>query len=94
MKPVNRLMPTKERKKRELSVHHVQPRSRGGGNNADNLVLWDEVFHDAYHRMFKNLTLPEAMEMLIIVSKGGESWDAARLEDLRSYLRTNRGWQG
>ena len=93
MKPTNRQMPSKERKKKELSVHHVQPRSRGGTNAPENLVLWDEVYHDAYHRMFKNLTLAEAMEMLIITSKGGV-WDAKSLEDLRLSLRTNRGWQG
>jgi hypothetical protein len=81
----------KEKRQKQLTVHHVTPRSRNGSNDPDNLVLWDSVYHDAFHRLFGNLLLHEAIEMLIITSQPGETWDAKKLEALRSCLRTNRG---
>jgi len=73
-------------KYRKQSTHHIKSRSRGGSNNPDNLVIWDDTYHDAYHRLFKNLTLDEAIEMLRIVSIGGTEWDKNRLEALRQTL--------
>jgi hypothetical protein len=80
------------RRYRSMSNHHIVPRSRQGINAPSNIVGWDESFHDAYHRLFKNLTLEEAITMLRIVSIGEESWDRNRLEALRQVLM-NRGLQ-
>ena len=35
-----------------LTVHHMQARSRGGGNSPDNCVVWHRSFHRAYHKQF------------------------------------------
>jgi len=72
---------------RRKSVHHIVPRSRGGSNHPANLVLWDSLFHDAYHRMFENLTLEEAIEMLKIVSYSGTHWNQSALSQLRKHLK-------
>jgi len=50
------------RRKRTRNTHHIYPRSRGGGNQPENLVEIDRRLHDAYHAVFANRTPREAFE--------------------------------
>lgn len=43
----------------ETDVHHRKPRSRGGGNNPENLVRVPIKKHRAWHRLFTNLSPQE-----------------------------------
>lgn len=72
---------------RKLSKHHIKPRSRNGDNSERNLVYWDETYHRAYHVLFSNLTLQEAIQMLIITSTATTQWDRRKLEELRIALK-------
>lgn len=44
--------------------HHLRPSSRGGSDKAHNLILLDAYRHDAWHLLFKNLTLDEIILLL------------------------------
>lgn len=45
--------------------HHIKNRCRGGTRTAENLLLFDEERHAAFHFLFKNLTFKEAAELLL-----------------------------
>lgn len=44
--------------------HHVIPKSRGGHNGSDNILVIPKVDHDKYHSLFGNMTIEEAMAYL------------------------------
>lgn len=44
--------------------HHIRPRSRHGRNSVQNLLLIEIEKHRAYHFLFGNRTLEEAIELL------------------------------
>lgn len=52
--------------------HHLRPSSRGGASVDSNLILLDAYRHDAWHLLFKNLTLDEIIELLIRVKRAKE----------------------
>jgi hypothetical protein len=79
-------MKKKKKPVRHNNIHHVLPRSRMGDNSPENLVEWDINFHAAYHHMFENMTLDEAITMLRIVSVGNTRWTKAKLRELRNVL--------
>lgn len=45
-------------------IHHVTPKSRGGEDIGSNRLSLDAYKHDAWHLIFKNLTLREVIELL------------------------------
>ena len=49
---------------RSRSRHHLTPRSRGGSSLDSNLLNMDLHRHQAWHLLFKNLTLHEIIELL------------------------------
>ena len=38
---------------------HLVPRSRGGSNHPNNVPLWNEKYHEDWHRVFSNMTPAE-----------------------------------
>lgn len=50
---------------RTKNKHHLTPKSRGGKNTQENLLLVDIEKHIYWHKIFKNLTLEEVIELLI-----------------------------
>ena len=76
----------------KLTKHHIKPRSRGGGNG-DNIVLIPLRIHEAWHTIFGNLTLQEVYQFIEIVfeSKGRKrrkrSWTAEELYKLQLKLQ-------
>jgi len=54
-----------KKKRRWRNLHHLTPRSRGGGHSRRNLLLIDEERHVEWHRVFGNLTLEEVIELLV-----------------------------
>ena len=54
----------KRRKNQALTTHHIIPRSRGGSDEPDNLILIMESYHDKYHDLFQNMTPQEILIFL------------------------------
>ena len=44
--------------------HFLLPKSRGGGGSLNNLLLIDIEKHEAWHRLFKNATAQEVLDLL------------------------------
>lgn len=53
----------------KTNQHHLKPRSRGGQSIESNLLHLDIRRHEAYHLLFKNLTLDEIIALLIRVKQ-------------------------
>jgi hypothetical protein len=49
--------------------HHLIPKCRGGGYNKRNLLYISVTTHCDWHKVFKNLTLDEVIELLIRVRR-------------------------
>ena len=52
---------TKRRNGKEMTKHHVVPRSRGGGELDKNIIRIPDRYHSAWHVFFGNLTLRESI---------------------------------
>ena len=50
--------------KQHRNKHHLIPKSRGGGGSLNNLLLIDIEKHEAWHRIFKNATAQEVLDLL------------------------------
>lgn len=78
-------------KKRRLQTrHHIRPKSRcelGTDPDVDNIVMLDDDFHQLWHRLFENLTVDEAIEMIRQVMVPGERWTYTDLRKLRNKVR-------
>lgn len=71
---------------KNTSIHHIQPRSRGGSDDENNLVAWDENFHVAWHALFTNLTVDEIHMFIDIINNSTRDWRKRDLHDLRVLL--------
>lgn len=69
-----------------FNSHHIVPRSRGG-TDENNLVQLPIEFHDLFHRLFQNMTLPEIHIFLDTVMQPGETWDKHEIESLVRRLK-------
>lgn len=56
----------KEKKQDPLTDHHIMPRSRGGtrGRKDENIKRVPSSYHEAYHKLFYNMTPREIMVYL------------------------------
>lgn len=45
-------------------MHHLTPRSRGGGNYRQNLLLINIEKHEFWHKMWGNRTVEEVLSLL------------------------------
>ena len=52
-------------KRKYVSRHHIIPRSRGGGNELENIVKIDGRDHQHYHAIFENKRPEEIIEHLV-----------------------------
>jgi len=72
--------------------HHLVPRSRGGSNGKNILVIPQRI-HEAYHVLFGNLTPEEALKFLKIVFLGEgrkkmkKSWKIEELTELQIQIQ-------
>jgi hypothetical protein len=55
---------TKRRKPQDTNTHHRLPRSKGGGNDTNNLVQVNVTKHRAWHTLFQNYS-PEQIADII-----------------------------
>lgn len=46
------------------SRHHRLPRSRGGGDDPDNISVVSKKLHEKYHGLFGNATAEEIVEIM------------------------------
>lgn len=51
------------------NYHHLRNRCKGGTNATHNLLLIDIERHKAWHALFRNLDLSEAIDLLIRLEK-------------------------
>jgi hypothetical protein len=49
--------------------HHLVPKSRGGSASKRNLLYISVTTHCEWHKVFKNLTLDEVIELLMRVRR-------------------------
>ena len=54
------------KKYRKVSHHHIRPRSRGGGDEKENIKLTTQAKHDAFNLLFGSNALPEEAVMILI----------------------------
>jgi len=76
--------------RRRNTKHHILPQSRcedGIDKDHNNIVVLDHSFHKAWHTLFENLTVDEAIAMIRIVMISGKHWTHADLQKLRNRLR-------
>ena len=55
--------------KRWRNKHHLIPKSRGGSGCRRNLLYISVTTHCEWHKVFKNLTLDEVIELLMRVRR-------------------------
>lgn len=60
----NRQKKLKKRYHPGRNKHHLVPRSRGGNNTEQNLLLLDVHKHDLWHRLWGNRTIEEILALL------------------------------
>ena len=65
----------KKKRKRDLrkdtlTLHHINPSSRGGSDKDENIALVPDKRHKAYHIMFSNMTPDEIIHCLV-----GSYWE-------------------
>jgi hypothetical protein len=49
---------------KKLTKHHILPRSRGGVLNPGNILFLKREKHDVWHKLFKDMTIEEAISLL------------------------------
>lgn len=76
---------TQKMKNNRLSKHHILPISRGGRDK--DVVFLPCKVHDAYHRLFSNLTLEEAHTFLDVLMTPGVRWYGNTIMDLQCKIR-------
>lgn len=47
-----------------ITKHHLIPRSKGGTNDPENLLMIEEELHHAWHLLFGNRTISQIIRML------------------------------
>ena len=52
------------KKPQDTNTHHRLPRSRGGGNDVDNLIQVNVTKHRAWHTLFQNYTPEQIAEII------------------------------
>ncbi len=57
-------MKRRRRHYRGRNRHHLVPRSKGGRNHVSNLLLMHIDRHEAWHRLFKLMTVEEVIKLL------------------------------
>jgi len=67
--PVDVQKKVRKNKRWRRNHHHLIPKCRGGGMNRRNLLLISVTTHCEWHRVFKNLTLDEVIDLLIRVRR-------------------------
>jgi hypothetical protein len=78
--------------RRRTTRHHIVPQSRivdGRDKDLNNIVTLDDSFHKAWHKIFENLTVDEAIAMIRIVMISGKHWTHTDLSKLRNRMRRN-----
>jgi len=78
------------RKIRRLNRHHINPSSRGCGDE-DNIMLLDEDWHNAWHYCFENMLIDEVILMIRIMftTKPHCNWSHRDIRMLRHAIREN-----
>ena len=70
-----------KRKKRRLrgrNKHHIVAKSRGGRTTRSNVLLLDIERHEAYHKLFGNRDLGEAVELLLRIRRIKQGQESSR----------------
>lgn len=70
---------------RSMDAHHIIPRSRGGGN-WDNMVLLPIDFHSNWHRLFINMTVEEIHQFIDLLMVPDRAWTYKDIDRLRRQI--------
>jgi len=58
--------------KNSITQHHILPRSKGGGDDSDNIALVKRKYHEKYHSLFENRTPTEIIDCLVYYFWNGQ----------------------
>ena len=81
----------KLRKHRHHTRHHVNPTSRGYGDE-DNIVLLPRAWHAMWHQLFVNLTLDEVHDYIDLVMQPNHTWTHGDLLRMLEAMRAESNW--
>lgn len=83
MRKISRKLRKRLRRKRfaNRNYHHLKPRSRGGLNTSQNLLLIKIERHRLLHRIFGNRTLDEIIALLNRLKKAKEAYEKDRTDE-------------
>lgn len=60
----NRIKKQDKKARKKITKHHLINKSRGGGNQPWNILMLEIEKHQAWHKLFGNLNLDEAIDLL------------------------------
>lgn len=61
------------------NLHHILMKSRNGSNHLDNTIKLYLDVHNAYHRVFGNMILPERIERMLDIERSAMNVEAIDL---------------
>jgi hypothetical protein len=53
-----------QKRKQKITKHHLKNKCQGGRNTSENILYLFEKKHEAWHLLFKNADLDEAISIL------------------------------
>lgn len=71
---------------KKLNIHHIEPTSRGGDDEKENLCVWPSAFHRRWHDLFTNLTLLEIHVFIDMLHEPGKIWTRQLLHETREKI--------
>jgi len=72
------------------SHHHLKPKSRGGRNSSDNLVLLPHKWHQSWHALFDTLTPEEACVFIQGIMRPNLKWNTEALLRFRESCKKGK----
>ena len=66
---------TKRLKRRSKNRHHIINKCRGGSKHESNLLVLDVEKHNAWHRIFKNMSFLDVIYLLLRTLKAKKHCD-------------------
>lgn len=90
-------MPRNSDKMNETDSHHLNPYSSSGTEHPDNLINLNRWEHEAYHKLFGNLWIIDAIKKLLsrwdsAISDGKAKSEIYNALDYLDYKDSCKGW--
>ncbi len=77
-----------KRNRQSLSIHHINPTSRGGVDDETNLTVWPRNFHARWHELFNNMSVDEIIEFIKALNIPNTIFTRERVNKLREEIQS------